>query len=346
MRTQDFSYHLPKSSIAQTPVTPRDRSKLMVINRDTDTLAHHIFADLTDILGPNDVLVCNQSAVFPARLFVTTETRVAPIEVFLLKNTTDNQWQALARPRKKLTLNTPLNIINTTKQASDYTLNVVAKHEDGTITVDFGKQSIHSIWSSCGHTPLPPYITEREQDTSSKYQTVYANQTGSVAAPTAGLHFTERLIAELLQTGVSIEYVTLHVGLGTFLPVKTDSLEEHKMHSESYMLDEQTAERLNTYKQQGKRIIAVGTTSVRVLESAANSQGQLTAQDTETEIFIYPGYQWKFVDGLITNFHLPESTLLMLVSALWEKDKVLDAYTLAVQENYRFYSFGDAMLIV
>lgn len=348
MHTSDFNYHLPPESIAQTPVTPRDQSKLMVVDCESNKVEHKHFCDLDALLQPDDVLVCNNSAVIPARLFVHKKRQLNAIEIFLLKETdTPNTWKALAKPRKKLITGETLFLLQKhSAEPSSYVVTIVSKEEDGTVLVSFAEQPIKEIWKTCGNTPLPPYITEREADTEEKYQTIYADRGGSVAAPTAGLHFTPELMQRLLEKGISIEYVELQVGLGTFKPVKADTLEGHHMHSEWCQIDSATANRLNAYKSEGRRIIAVGTTSVRVLESVATDAGVLAEQAGETDIFIYPGYTWKFVDGLITNFHLPQSTLLMLVSSLWDRERLLDAYEVAVAKDYRFYSFGDAMLIV
>lgn len=333
MKTSLFDYNLPKRFIAQKPASPRDSSKMMVYDRRLDSLYHKNFYDLIDILGENDVLVVNQSKVIPARIIIKNEGKEQ--EIFLLRQLLNNAYRVLVRPGKAFLLNSRINL-------DEHTYGVVKEIlEDGSRIIEFN-DNIEKF----GSVPFPPYIKNVDAS-ESDYQTVYASQKGSVAAPTAGLHFTKELLRKLIIKGVKIEQVTLHVGRGTFLPVKSENIKDHKMHSERYELNEESAERLNNYKKQGKRIIAVGTTSVRVLESSYSQNKVFTAYKGETDIFIYPGYKWKAVDGLITNFHLPKSTLLMLVSSfIGSIEKMLDIYEIAKEKEYRFYSFGDCMLLL
>lgn len=336
MKRTDFYYDLPKELIAQHPVEPRDSSRLLVYDRKTDTTEHKHFYDLPSLLKKGDVLVINNTRTLPARIVGEKEGTGAKISFLLHKRIDANTWETLCRPAKRAKIGTKLTF------SPEMTGEIVGEGEDGARTVKFSYDGVfEQILYRIGEMPLPHYIHEELKD-KERYQTVYAKQNGSSATPTAGLHFTDRLIDELKEKGVQIETVLLHVGLGTFLPVKTDTLEEHKMHSEYYYLDEQTAEHINTAKREGRRIIAVGTTSVRVLETCSNDNGELVAGSGETNIFIYPPYKFKTVDALITNFHLPESTLIMLVSALLGREKTLELYRTAVKERYRFFSFGDA----
>ena len=340
MKTSDFYYDLPKELIAQTPVYPRDTSRLLVYDRKTDKVLHKHFYDIKEFLKKGDVLVRNNTRVLPARMFAYTPNG-AKVEVLLLKRFNLNEWEVLVKPGKKAKPGAKL-VFN-----AELNLEVLSTVEEtGSRIVKFNYDGVfEDIISRIGEMPLPPYITEKLSD-QERYQTVYAKVDGSAAAPTAGLHFTDSLISELEQMGVEIVDVLLHVGLGTFRPVKTDDILSHHMHSEYYEISEVAAEKINKAKSEGRRIIAVGTTSVRTLESAADEKGYVKPVKANTEIFIYPSYQFKCVDSLITNFHLPESTLIMLVSALSSREKTLELYKLAVEERYRFFSFGDACLIL
>lgn len=342
MKTSDFYYDLPEQLIAQTPIEPRDHSRLMLLCKETGEISHKHFYDLADLLTSNDVLVVNRSKVIPARIYCHREGKEQEvIELLLLKKHNLNIYECLARPGKKLKEGTKVIVSN----------NLVAEVQSITPTGERVMQFttldgcvLEAELSKIGEMPLPPYIHEKLK-TKSRYNTVYAKEEGSSAAPTAGLHFTSELLEKLKSKGVQIEEVILHVGLGTFRPVKVEDVTKHVMHTEEYFLSPETAERLNKAKSEGKRIIAVGTTSVRVLETVADENGKLKGSHGETSIFIYPPYKFKFVDSLITNFHLPESTLLMLVSALAGRENILNAYQMAVKEKYRFFSFGDAMFI-
>ncbi len=336
MKLSDFDFDLPQEYIAQTPLGKRDASKLMVLHRENNAIEHKKFADIADLLDENTVLVLNESRVIPARLrFKLGESEA---EILLIKPFAGNAWECMVRPGKKFKEGTVLNI--------DEKLKVEVKEvlESGLRIIAFECNNFTEYLKERGQMPLPPYITEKLEE-KERYQTVYSDEEGSVAAPTAGLHFTPELLEQLEAKGVQIEKVLLHVGLGTFLPVKTDDVEDHEMHGEWLRLDSETASRLNAAKGAGKKIVAVGTTSVRVLESCADKHGKLAPHAGETDIFITPGYKWKFVDNLITNFHLPKSTLLMLVSSLASKEFIFAAYEKAKENNYRFFSFGDAMYI-
>lgn len=339
MKTSDFDYNLPEELIAQTPVYPRDHSRLLVYNRENDKVFHKHFYDLVDFLKEGDLLIRNNTKVLPARMFGYT-LNGGKVEVLLLKRFNLTEWEVLVKPGKKCKIGTVLTI------SSELKLEVIGIIEEaGSRRVKFIYDGVfEDIISRVGEMPLPPYITEKLKD-QSRYQTVYAKTDGSAAAPTAGLHFTEELLEKLQNKGVEIADVLLHVGLGTFRPVKTDNILEHHMHSEYYEISEETAEKINKAKKEGRRIIAVGTTSVRTLESVADENGFVKAQKGNTEIFIYPPYKFKCVDALITNFHLPKSTLVMLVASLTGREKILELYNLAVSERYRFFSFGDAMFI-
>ena len=340
MKTSDFYYELPKELIAQTPVEPRDSSRLMVLNRETEEIEHRHFYDILDYLNEGDLLVCNDSRVLPARIFGVKETG-ARVEFLLLKQIGGNRWETLCKPGKKAREGAEFIFGDGIMKAK-----IAGVTEDGNRIVDFDcNENFFAALDKIGQMPLPPYITEELKDRE-RYQTVYSHELGSAAAPTAGLHFTEELMEKLRAKGVNIAYVTLHVGLGTFRPVKVDDVTKHKMHSEHYEIPEETARLINQTKQNGKMVIAVGTTSCRTLESVASFYGEIKPCDGFTDIFIYPGYEFKVLDGLITNFHLPESTLIMLVSAFAGYDNIMNAYKTAVEEKYRFFSFGDAMLIV
>ncbi len=339
MKVSDFNYELPEELIAQTPIEKRDESRLMVLDRENQTIEHRKFKDIIEYLEPGDVLVRNNTKVIPARLYGKKETG-AKIEFLLLNNIEKDIWECIVRPGNKLHVGT--NVI-----FGDGILNakILEVMPGGTRKVEFNYNGIfNEILDKIGLMPLPPYIHE-ELKQKDRYQTIYAKHNGSAAAPTAGLHFTQEVIDKLQQKGVIISNVTLHVGIGTFRPVKEEVVENHQMHSEHFYIKQEDAEKINQAKKNGKRVIAVGTTSCRVLETIANEKGEVKATEGDTQIFIYPGYKFKCLDGLITNFHLPQSTLLMLVSALAGKDYIMQAYNQAVKEKYRFFSFGDAMFI-
>ena len=340
MKTSDFDYQLPPELIAQTPVTPRDSSRLLVYDRQLDKVYHKHFYDIKQFLKKGDVLVRNNTRVLPARMFGYTANG-GKVEVLLLKRFNLNEWEVLVKPGKKAKPGAKL-VFN-----QELSLEVIETIEQsGSRRVKFFYDGVfEDVISRIGEMPLPPYITEKLND-KERYQTVYAKVDGSAAAPTAGLHFTDNLIEEIKAMGVEIVDVLLHVGLGTFRPVKSEDILEHHMHSEYYEVDQHACDVINKAKKEGRRIIAVGTTSVRTLESVADQDGFLTATKGNTEIFIYPPYKFKCVDALITNFHLPKSTLLMLVSSLSTREKILELYNLAVKEEYRFFSFGDSMLVL
>ncbi len=340
MKTSDFDYILPENLIAQTPVYPRDTSRMLVFDRKKDEIYHKHFYDIVDYLKEGDVLVRNNTKVLPARTFAYTPNG-GKVEVLLLKRFNLTEWEVLVKPGKKAKPGAKLVI------SDELSLEVLSTiEESGSRKVKFIYDGVfEDIISRVGEMPLPPYITEKLKD-QGRYQTVYAKVDGSAAAPTAGLHFTDELIEKIKSKGVEIVDVLLHVGLGTFRPVKSDDILSHHMHSEYFEVSEYAAERINKAKSEGRRVIAVGTTSVRTLESAANQDGFVKAVKADTEIFIYPPYKFKCVDALITNFHLPKSTLLMLVSSLSTRERILEIYNTAVKEGYRFFSFGDACLIL
>ena len=343
--TSDFFYELPEALIAQHPMEKRDESRLMVLDRDQGSLEHRHFYDIIDYLRPNDVLVINDSKVIPARLYGHVEGREeAEIELLLLRQRDLDTWETLVKPGKRARIGMRLVFGN-----GLLTGEVIDMVEEGNRIIRFAYDreryaNIYEILHEIGLMPLPPYITEQLKD-NDRYQTVYAREEGSAAAPTAGLHFTPALLEKIREKGVAIAPVMLHVGLGTFRPVKAERIDEHVMHSEYFSVPEESARLINERKAAGGRLICVGTTSCRTIESVAHEDGYIPAMSGDTGIFIYPGYRFKAVDALITNFHLPESTLLMLVSAFYDKEKVMEAYRTAVEENYRFFSFGDAMLI-
>ena len=340
MDVKDFDYELPEELIAQDPLEDRSSSRLMVLDRKTGDVEHRHFRDILDYLNPGDCLVINNTKVIPARLYGAKEDTQAKIEVLLLKRKENDVWETLVKPGKKAKPGT--RIVFGDGLLVGEVIDVV---EEGNRLIQFHYDGIfEEILDQLGQMPLPPYITHQLQD-KNRYQTVYAKYDGSAAATTAGLHFTKELLSAVKEKGVDIAEVTLHVGLGTFRPVKVENVLDHHMHSEFYMVSAEAAEKINHAKESGHRVISVGTTSTRTLESAADESGRLKETSGWTEIFIYPGYQFKVIDALITNFHLPQSTLVMLVSALAGREHVLDAYKLAVQEKYRFFSFGDAMLI-
>lgn len=339
MKVSDFYYDLPEELIAQTPIEKRDESRLMVLNRKDETIEHKKFKDIIDYLEPGDVLVRNNTKVLPARLYGKKETG-AHVEFLLLNNIEGDIWECIVRPGNKLHIGTKVIFGDGLLKA-----NILDVMPGGTRKVEFEYEGIfNEILDQIGLMPLPPYIHEelKEKD---RYQTVYAKYEGSAAAPTAGLHFTDELLEKLEKKGIIIANVTLHVGIGTFRPVKEETVEAHEMHTEHYYIKKEDADKINAAKENGKRVIAVGTTSCRVLESIADENGKVEETEGDTKIFIYPGYKFKILDGLITNFHLPQSTLLMLVSALAGKDYIMGAYEEAVKERYRFFSFGDAMFI-
>ncbi|HIY99601.1 MAG TPA: tRNA preQ1(34) S-adenosylmethionine ribosyltransferase-isomerase QueA [Firmicutes bacterium] len=339
LKKSDFWYDLPEELIAQTPAEPRDSSRLLVYHRDTKEIEHRIFRDITDYLKAGDVLVVNRTRVLPARIYARTVNGGA-VEVLLLKRLALDEWEVLVRPGRKCRPGTHLVV------SEELALDVLSVTESGERIVKFVYDgTFEDILSRVGSMPLPPYIHEKLSDPE-RYQTVYSRENGSAAAPTAGLHFTPGLLEKIRGKGVEIAEVLLHVGLGTFRPVKEENVLDHKMHSEYYEVSEEAADIVNRAKREGRRVICVGTTSVRTVETVADKDGFLHACKGNTEIFIYPPYRFKCVDALITNFHLPESTLLMLVSALCSREEVLHIYDVAVKERYRFFSFGDAMLIV
>ena len=340
MKTSDFYFDLPEQLIAQDPLVDREKSRLMVLDKTSGQVSHKHFHDIVDYLKPGDCLVLNDTRVIPARLYGVKEGTGGKVEILLLTRIEADRWEVLAKPGKKARPGDKLVFGN-----GELTCVVEEIIEDGKRIVRFDYNGIfEEVLDRLGEMPLPPYITHKLED-KERYQTVYAKHEGSAAAPTAGLHFTKALMEKVQSKGIKIAYVTLHVGLGTFRPVKIDNLEEHDMHSEFYIIEPDQANIINQAKAQGGRIIPVGTTSTRTLESRTDGQGILQPGTGWTNIFIYPGYEFKLVDGLITNFHLPESTLIMLVSALAGKENVLNAYKIATQEAYRFFSFGDAMLI-
>lgn len=341
MKRTDFYYELPEELIAQDPLEDRSSSRLLVLNRKSGAVSHHVFREITEYLKEGDCLVINDTKVIPARLIGSKIGTGARIEVLLLKRKENNIWETLVKPGKKMKAGAKISFGD-----GLLTGEVIDIVEEGNRLIRFSFEGIfEEILDQLGQMPLPPYITHQLQD-KNRYQTVYAKHTGSAAAPTAGLHFTPELLRAIEKRGIEIAKVTLHVGLGTFRPVKVDEITDHHMHSEFYQIDEEAAKKINRVKATGNRVICVGTTSCRTIESAADESGHLKAKSGWTNIFIYPGYEFRALDGLITNFHLPESTLIMLVSALAGRENVLAAYEEAVKERYRFFSFGDAMLVI
>lgn len=340
LRTADYFFDLPKELIAQDPLTDRSSSRMLVLDRKTGAVEHHVFSDIVNYLEPGDCLVLNNTKVIPARLLGVKEDTAAAVEILLLKRRKEDVWEALVRPGRKLRPGAKVSFGDGRLRAE-----ILDVMEEGNRLVRFFYEGIwEEILDSLGEMPLPPYITHRLAD-KNRYQTVYAKYEGSAAAPTAGLHFTDELLSGLERKGVELAYVTLHVGLGTFRPVKVDNVSEHHMHTESYQVTQKAAGQINRARESGHRVICVGTTSCRTVESAADESGRVKACSGDTDIFIYPGYRFRVPDGLITNFHLPESTLVMLVSAFAGREHVLAAYEEAVRERYRFFSFGDCMLI-
>ncbi len=340
MDVKDFYYELPEELIAQDPLEDRSSSRLMLLDKKTGEIEHKVFRDIVDYLNPGDCLVINNTKVIPARLYGVKEGTEAKIEILLLKRKENDVWETLVKPGKKCKVGTWISFGDGILRGE-----VIDIVEEGNRLIQFHYEGIfEEILDRLGQMPLPPYITHQLQD-KNRYQTVYAKYDGSAAAPTAGLHFTPELLQQVRDKGVQIAEVTLHVGLGTFRPVKETDVLKHHMHSEFYRIEQKEADKINAAKESGHRVIAVGTTSTRTMEAAADESGRLSACSGWTEIFIYPGYRFKVIDALITNFHLPESTLVMLVSALAGREHVLSAYETAVQEKYRFFSFGDAMFI-
>ncbi len=339
MKTDDFDYELPSELIAQTPLSKRDESRLLVLDRETGEVTHKKFYDIIDYLNPGDALVINDTKVIPARIIGEKVDTGAIIELLLLKELED-KWECLAKPQKRLKIGTIISFGDGKLKAE-----VVEIRDEGVTIVKLIYNGIlMEILDALGSMPLPPYIHEKLED-KDRYQTVYAKDYGSAAAPTAGLHFTKELLKKIEDKGIKIVHVTLHVGLGTFRPVMVDDVKNHKMHSEHFILTKEAADTLNNIRKNGGRIIAVGTTSVRTLETVMQNNNEFVPMVGDTEIFIYPGFKFKAIDGLITNFHLPKSTLVMLVSAFASREKILNAYNIAVKEKYRFFSFGDAMFI-
>lgn len=340
MKTKDFSYELPKELIAQTPIEKRDESRMMVVDRKSQSWEHRHFKDIIEYLHPGDVLVINETKVLPARIYGIKEGAQRQVEFLLLERLPSGHWDVILRPGKKLKVGDYVSF------GDKLRAEILEKKEDGVVEVSFEYEGIfEEILLEIGQMPLPPYITQKLED-QSRYQTVYARQSGSAAAPTAGLHFTPQLLEEIRQMGVEVVPILLHVGLGTFRPVKTEDILQHHMHSEKYFVSAASAQAIHRAKEEGRRVIAVGTTSVRTLESVWEQLGEGKDLSGSTDIFIYPGYEFHVVDSLITNFHLPESTLIMLVSALMGREFTLRCYEEAVRERYRFFSFGDAMMII
>lgn len=342
MQKQDFYYDLPKERIAQTPIEPRDHSKMMVLHRDTDEIEHMHFYDILDYLNENDCLILNDTRVLPARLYGEKEETGARVEFLLLNQKENDVWEVITGPGRRAKVGAKFSFGGGILKAE-----VLEVLENGNRLARFfyDGDSIFPVLEKVGEMPLPHYITEKLED-GERYQTVYSKELGSAAAPTAGLHFTPEILEKIQKKGVKIGFVTLHVGIGTFRPVKANNIEDHKMHAEHYHLSEETAALIRETKKNGGRVIAVGTTSCRTLESVATFHGEICAADGWTNIFVYPGYKFKCIDALLTNFHLPESTLIMLVSAFYDREKVLQAYKEAVEKEYRFFSFGDCMLLL
>ncbi|MGO1579780.1 MAG: tRNA preQ1(34) S-adenosylmethionine ribosyltransferase-isomerase QueA [Peptoniphilaceae bacterium] len=339
MKTSDFYYDLPKELIAQSPLENRSSSKFLLVNKKDGSLEHRHFYDIVDLLNKGDVLVFNDTRVIPARIYGHRKDKEEKIEFLLLNEVEKDKWECLSKPGKKAKIGTEIIFSN------ELRAEVVDISDEGNRFIKFKYEGIfQEILDRLGEMPLPPYITESLDD-KERYQTIYSRERGSAAAPTAGLHFTEDILKRLKEKGVELVFVTLHVGLGTFRPVKVEDVAEHHMHSEFYRINEEAAKTINKAKKENRRIIGVGTTSVRTIESASDKNGLVKASSGWTDIFIYPGYKFKTIDSLITNFHLPESTLLMLVSAISSKEIILNAYKEAIKENYRFFSFGDAMFI-
>ena len=341
MKKSDFYYDLPKELIAQTPVEPRDHSKMMVLSRENNKIEHKHFYDFIDYLNPGDCLILNNTRVLPARMYGVKKDTGAIVEFLLLNNLGNDRWETITGPGKKAKVDAEFSFgdgILTCK------IEEVLENGNRVAKFSYNASNIYEVLDKVGEMPLPHYITEKLTD-KERYQTVYSKELGSAAAPTAGLHFTDEIMAKIQEKGIKIGYVTLHVGIGTFRPVKAENIEDHEMHSEHYQIPKETADLINETKKNGGRVVAVGTTCCRTLESVMQSQGEMKEFDDWTSIFIYPGYKFQCIDALLTNFHLPESTLIMLVSALYNRESILDAYNTAVKEKYRFFSFGDCMFI-
>ncbi len=341
MKKSQFYYELPKELIAQTPIEPRDHSKMMVLSRENNTIEHKHFYDFIDFLNPGDCLILNNTRVLPARMYGIKKDTGAVVEFLLLNNLGNDRWETITGPGKRAKIDTEFSFgdgILTCK------IEEVLENGNRIAKFSYDASNIYEVLDKVGEMPLPHYITEKLQD-KERYQTVYSKELGSAAAPTAGLHFTDEIMQKIQEKGIKIGYVTLHVGIGTFRPVKAENIEDHEMHSEHYHIPKETADLINVTKKNGGRVVAVGTTCCRTLESVMSSQGEMKEFDDWTSIFIYPGYKFKCIDALLTNFHLPESTLIMLVSALYNRERILEAYETAVKEKYRFFSFGDCMFI-
>lgn len=341
MKKSHFYYDLPKELIAQTPIEPRDHSKMMVLSRKDNSIEHKHFYDFIEYLNPGDCLILNNTRVLPARMYGVKKDTGAIVEFLLLNNLGNDRWETITGPGKRAKVDAEFSFgegILTCK------IEEVLENGNRIAKFSYDASNIYEVLDKVGEMPLPHYITEKLED-KERYQTVYSKELGSAAAPTAGLHFTDEIITKIQEKGIKIGYVTLHVGIGTFRPVKAENIEDHEMHSEHYQIPKETADLINETKKNGGRVVAVGTTCCRTLESVMQSQGEMKEFDDWTNIFIYPGYKFKCIDALLTNFHLPESTLIMLVSALYDRERILEAYNTAVKEKYRFFSFGDCMFI-
>ncbi len=341
MKKSHFYYDLPKELIAQTPIEPRDHSKMMVLSRKNNTVEHKHFYDFIDYLNPGDCLILNNTRVLPARMYGVKKDSGAIVEFLLLNNLGNDRWETITGPGKKAKVDAEFSFGDGILSCK---IEEVLENGNRIAKFSYDASNIYEILDKVGEMPLPHYITEKLDD-KERYQTVYSKELGSAAAPTAGLHFTDDIMAKIQEKGIKIGYVTLHVGIGTFRPVKAENIEDHEMHSEHYQIPKETADLINETKRSGGRVVAVGTTCCRTLESVMKSQGEMKEFDDWTNIFIYPGYKFKCIDALLTNFHLPESTLIMLVSALYDRERILEAYNTAVKEKYRFFSFGDCMFI-
>ena len=341
MKKSHFYYDLPKELIAQTPIEPRDHSKMMVLTRNNKTIEHKHFYDFIDYLNPGDCLILNNTRVLPARMYGVKKDTGAIVEFLLLNNLGNDRWETITGPGKRAKVDTEFSFGDGILSCK---IEEVLENGNRIAKFSYDASNIYEVLDKVGEMPLPHYITEKLED-KERYQTVYSKELGSAAAPTAGLHFTDEIMAKIQEKGIKIGYVTLHVGIGTFRPVKAENIEDHEMHSEHYQIPKETADLINETKRSGGRVVAVGTTCCRTLESVMKSQGEMKEFDDWTNIFIYPGYKFKCIDALLTNFHLPESTLIMLVSALYDRERILEAYNTAVKEKYRFFSFGDCMFI-
>ncbi len=341
MKKSHFYYDLPKELIAQTPIEPRDHSRMMVLSRENDTIEHKHFYDFIDYLTPGDCLILNNTRVLPARMYGVKKDTGAIVEFLLLNNLGNDRWETITGPGKKAKVDAEFSFGDGILSCK---IEEVLENGNRIAKFSYDTSNIYEVLDKVGEMPLPHYITEKLED-KERYQTVYSKELGSAAAPTAGLHFTDEIMSKIQEKGIKIGYVTLHVGIGTFRPVKAENIEDHEMHSEHYQIPKETADLINETKKNGGRVIAVGTTCCRTLESVMQSQGEMKEFDDWTSIFIYPGYKFECIDALLTNFHLPESTLIMLVSALYDREKILNAYKKAVDEKYRFFSFGDCMFI-